>query len=89
MIYINQVRLSGGTVHQHIVEVGWRDAADGETGISTTATVIDWIDNKGGAAKVTSGEQSVDVGVVHAERPYLRTHADGEWTDNLLALPRF
>jgi hypothetical protein len=32
----------------------------------------------------------VDVGVVRPPvgPPYLRTHADGVWTNNLLALPR-
>lgn len=89
MIFINQVRLSGGTGHQHITDVGWRNPDDGKTGVSTTEVVIDWIDNKGGAAKVTNGKQTVDVGVVQGARPFLRTHADGVWTDNLLALPRF
>ena len=31
----------------------------------------------------------MSVGVVDANPPYIRTHADGVWTDNLLALPRF
>ena len=40
---------------------------------------------------MTDGTREVQVGVVHPQYgpPYLRTHADGVWTDNLLALPRY
>jgi len=50
--------------------------------------MIDFIGG-GGQAFVTDGVRSVAVGVVHANPPYIRTYADGVWTDNLLALPRF
>ena len=51
--------------------------------------MVDWIKNKGGQAYVTNGNLQVAVGVVEATPPYIRTHADGVWTDNLLALPTF
>jgi hypothetical protein len=35
------------------------------------------------------GIRDVQVLVVNANPPYLRTHADGQWSNNLLALPRF
>lgn len=35
------------------------------------------------------GGNTVRVGVVNATPKYIRTYADGTWTDNLLALPRF
>ncbi|MGW6174348.1 DUF3892 domain-containing protein [Arthrobacter sp. NPDC055138] len=40
---------------------------------------------------VGTGSSKVEVGVVHPENaaPYLRTYADREWNNNLLALPRF
>lgn len=88
MIFIDKIHLSGGSAHQHIAQVGWKNPADGATGVSNTETVVDWI-AKGGVAKVTNGKQTVDVGVVRARPPYLRTCADGIWNDNLLALPRF
>ena len=50
--------------------------------------MVDWIE-KGGVAKVTDGRNTVDVGVVNATPKYIRTHADGKPTDNLLYLPRY
>jgi hypothetical protein len=35
--------------------------------------------------KLTGGKEYI--GVVDATPPYLRTHADGVWNDNLLAQP--
>jgi hypothetical protein len=35
------------------------------------------------------GSPDGSVGVVCVMPPYLRTHADGNWTNNLLSLPRF
>jgi len=52
--------------------------------------MVDWIENKKGVAKVTDGKNTVDVGVVANATPkYILTHADGKWTDNLLALPSY
>ena len=90
MLYFTAVRMSGqGTGHEHIASLQWTNSADGTTGSSTTATMVDWIQNMHGVAKVKSGPREVSVGVVHAWPKYLRTHADGVWTDNLLALPRY
>ena len=54
-------------------------------------TMIAWIENDNGKAYVEDrwGNRS-DVGVVTPTRgeKYLRTHADGVWTNNLLSLPR-
>ena len=36
-----------------------------------------------------AGPPDAQVGVVNGNPPYLRTHADGQWTNNLLSLPRF
>lgn len=88
-VFITEVHMSGGTRHEHIAEVKWRNNANGESGKSTRAVMVDWIDNKKGEAKVTDGRNTVSVGVVRENPPYLRTHADGKWTDNLLALPRY
>jgi hypothetical protein len=79
----------GGQLHEHIAEVRWKDPGDNTTGQSTRETMVDWIKNKGGQAYVTDGNVQVAVGVVAATPPYIRTHADGLWTDNLLALPTF
>lgn len=91
-IEITHVRLSSGIQdHEHITDCKWKSLSDGEVGTSSKATLVDWIDNKSGTAYVGSGSQRVNVGTVHPQggTPYLRTYADGEWTNNLLALPRF
>jgi len=89
MIYIEAVHMEGGTRHEHIAEVQWRDPSDGKRGNSTREAMVDWISNKHGDARVTDGRNTVQVGVVQGYHPYIRTHADGTWTDNLLALPRY
>lgn len=86
MVYITHVHMSGGAGHQHIVSVKWRNPNNGEVGTSSVADMVDWIENKNGVAKVTDGRNTATVGVV--DHKYLRTYADGTWTDNLLALPR-
>lgn len=87
---ITHIRLSDGTEHQHIVRYKWVDSS-GSTGDNDKPAMVDWIENKGGLAFVGTGSSRVEVGVVHPAtgQPYLRTHADGTWTNNLLALPHF
>ena len=90
MVYIYAVHMSGGTQHEHIASVKWENPSTGETGQSTREAMVDWIQNKGGDARVRDNVgHDVAVGVVDATPPYIRTHADGIWTDNLLALPKY
>lgn len=74
-----------------IAQYKWRNPSDGNVGSSDKPTMVDWIDNKGGHAYVGNGSSRVDVGVVRPMQgqPYLRTYADGKWTNNLLNLPEF
>lgn len=89
MVRINAVHMAGGTSHEHISGVRWVNPSTGKAGDSTTGDVVLWIEG-GGTATVQDSQGSVAVGVVDAKpNRYLRTHADGRWTDNLLALPRF
>jgi hypothetical protein len=54
----------------------------------TRAQVIDSIENRTYSFYVQSGGKRSEVGVVSGPHgKYLRTHADGYWNDNLLALP--
>ena len=90
MVMITQIHMNGaGNRHEHIASVKWRNPDTEKTGTSTVAEMVDFIENQKGVAKVTDGHRTVDVGVVDAKPRYIRTHADGVWTDNLLALPRF
>lgn len=89
-IRITAVRLTGGTTHQHITRLWWTNPANGKSDDSSRATIVSWIENESGEAYVDGGGHRVDVAVVTPTSgpKYLRTHADGVWTDNLLALPR-
>jgi Protein of unknown function (DUF3892) len=88
MVYITQIHLEGGERHEHIASLRWRNPDDGATDQSTRAQMVEWI-NQGGDARVTDGVREVVVRVVAGNPPYLRTVADGVYTDNLLALPRY
>ncbi|MGV0039034.1 DUF3892 domain-containing protein [Mycobacterium colombiense] len=90
-IRIVAVHLSGGFTHQHITWLWWADPTDGSSGNNSRAAIVDWIEGQNGRAYVADPYGDVaDVGVVAPSSgpKYLRTHADGVWTDNLLALPR-
>ncbi|WP_345962427.1 DUF3892 domain-containing protein [Streptomyces sp. BRB040] len=90
MIYITAIHLSGGDKHEHIESLRWENPSTHKTGQSTKQEIIRWLEeNKTNEARVRSGTGFVRVGVVKASPPYLRTYANGVWTDNLLALPRF
>lgn len=88
MIVITHIRLSqnnGG--HEHITHVWWKNTTTGQTGDMSKSDMVNWL-NQGNHIYVTDGHKTSEVGVVNASPPYLRTHADGYWNDNLLALPR-
>lgn len=91
-IRITHVRFADGVRdHPHISAVKWVDLQSGETNSSTKAVIVDWIDNKNGKAYVGTGASQVQVGTVHPSgaAAYLRTYADGQWTNNLVSLPEF
>lgn len=90
MTYITAVHMAGGTQHQHIAGVRWLNGVSGKSDTTTTAAMIEFMD-KGNAVQVGGSDGPVTVSVVRPERgtPYLRTHADKQWNDNLLALPRY
>jgi hypothetical protein len=93
MIYIVEIHMSaGGHLHEHIEAVRWRHPEGGKSSESTVAAMVEWIEVQKGVAKVTDGVKEVNVLVVRPaapKKPYLQTVADGRWTNNLLALPRY
>lgn len=89
MVRITAVRATGGTTHEHITHLRWMNSANAEVGTSTKQAVVEWLRQPGARAFVTDGTTTVEVGVVEVTPPYVRTYADGRWTNNLLALPRF
>ena len=89
MVQITQIHLVGGYRHEHIASVRWINPQDNNTGENTRSEMVSWLNKPGARAVVSTGSRTVDVGVVDANPPYIRTHADGVWTDNLLALPQY
>ncbi|MFF0482166.1 DUF3892 domain-containing protein [Streptomyces sp. NPDC004435] len=91
-IQITAVRLTaGGTTHEHITHLWWTNQTSGEASNSTRAQIVDWIENQAGKAYTSDAAgHRTEVAVVTPARgeKYLRTHADGVWTNNLLALHR-
>ena len=92
MIEITAIRLEGDTKHEHISSLQWRNIQTGAAGQSTRQAIVDWLEeSKANQAVVVRDGNRTYVGVRRPKnRPkYLSTFANGEWTDNLLALPRF
>jgi hypothetical protein len=90
-IYIAAVHLSGGTQHEHISQLVWMNGSTFGSGIISRAGMVEFIDDKKGDVRASDGKTVAQVGVVHPNvgSAYLRTHKDGKWTDNLLALPQY
>lgn len=80
------ITLSGGSKHEHISHIGgagWK---------ITREDSISRIDGKTDSFHVQDSRtgKTAYVGVVRetGRAPFLRTHADGYWNDNLLSLPQ-
>ncbi|MEV4894680.1 DUF3892 domain-containing protein [Nonomuraea sp. NPDC055795] len=90
-IRITHIRLEGGSQHEHIVRLWWTNPSTGKTGDNSRAELVKWIESENGKAYVEDARGNrADVHVVvpsHGAK-YLRTKADGVWTNNLLSLPR-
>ena len=72
------------STHEHITHVAYSGL------VYTREHVIGLIEKKTDSFYVINGGNRSEVGVVYPDRPrlpFLRTHADGKWNDNLLALP--
>jgi len=91
-IRITHVRFSGQEkTHQTIIRYAWTNTATGATGDNDKPTMVSFVDSKKNKVVVGTGANEVQVGAVHPDvgKPYLRTYADGKWTNNLLSLPTF
>ena len=92
-VRVTCITKSGGdheNPHAAISDLGWVNEETSNRGSSTRLQMYDWIKNKSGVAYVRDARgNQVVVGAAETTRgtKYVRTHADGIWTDNLLALP--
>jgi|HubBroStandDraft_4_1064222.scaffolds.fasta_scaffold580420_2 hypothetical protein len=87
-VYVTAITPGLAQQHAHIVGIRWLDAGNSTSNTMTTTQAVDWL-NRGNKLYVAGETGAVEVRVVTAIPPYLRTVADNSYTDNLLALPRF
>lgn len=75
-------KLPRNNTHEGITHLG------GSTWRWTRQEVIDSIEAKTNSFHTHEGGKRADIGVVNGPNgKYVRTYADGQWNDNLLALP--
>jgi hypothetical protein len=82
---------SGGWHHEHITHIAWVQDGTAIENVSTRAEMVTFVEG-GGQAYVKDAKGDVAylrVRVSSAGNKYVQTYADGIFTDNLLALPRF
>jgi Protein of unknown function (DUF3892) len=75
------------SAHEHITHVGNIRTANW---IETREAVIKYIENKTHTFHILENGRRSEVSVVYPNdnrSPFLRSHADGYWNDNLLSLP--
>jgi len=88
IVQFTGVRLEGGFHHQHITRL--RAVSDGLVYDDSRAAWVKFIeDGNSGYVRDAYGNTAW-VGVrTNGITKWLQTHADGIWTDNLLALPGY
>jgi hypothetical protein len=77
--------------HENITAVLWRSAST-PAGHGTREAIVAWLQaSSANQAVVAAGSGYVQVAVVRPvnRSPHLRTHVDGAWRNDLLALPMF
>ena len=90
MYQITAIHLVGGTLHQHISEMQYYLLPNGSTLTASRADMVAYVDQHPNDVVVNHGGRTIGVGSVHEQYvSYVRTHADGYYNDNLLALPRY
>lgn len=91
-IEITHVRFgSTKKTEDKIVRYRWKNVSTGKIGENDKPSLVAWVDDTTSTAYVGSGVNRVNVTSVHPAntQPYLRTHADGKWTNNLVNLSTF
>ena len=90
MKQITAVHMVGGEQHEHIAEVQYRELPNGPIKRASRADMVAHVDSYPNDVVVHHGGRTVGVMSVHEPHvSYIRTHADGYFNDNLLALPRY
>ena len=73
-----------------ITHYKWRNEQTNATGSSDKPAMVTWLDDKSNVAHVGRNPQATAVSVhPQGQNAYVRTVADGKYTNNLLSLPEF
>lgn len=86
------IRMSaGGSRHEHITDIRWVEDGKATPQSSSRAEMVKFVEGKGKAyVRDARGDVAyLRVRTSSAGNKYVQTYADGIWSDNLLALPRF
>lgn len=91
-VRITCIRKDGGNhqnPHEGITDFGWVNEQTRATGQTSRAGMVRFLDEQNGKAYVKEAGSVAYVGTFTANSgiKYLRTYADGKWTNNLLSLP--
>ena len=86
---ITHVRFHRVIEHEAAVSFRWR-VESGHSGESDRISMVEWLE-QGGELVIGEGRDQTTVAVVKIPglAPFLQAHSNGQWTDRLLALPRF
>ncbi len=87
-VYVTAVSPASAGTHEAIQSIRWLDSAKSTSKTMSKQQAVDWLD-EGNQMYVAGETGAVEVRVVRANPPYLRTVADNTYTDNLLWLPRY
>ena len=93
MIVFTARQMSGGTGHEHVSALEWKDTVQGTSNSMDIDRATKWLDTAGSRAYVEDRARPGHYVEAHVVKPaaggrwHIRTAADGRWTDNLLALP--
>ena len=92
-IEITHIRFgSTKKTEDEIIRYRWRTTGhNSRVGESDKPSLVSWVEANKDAAHVGSGADRVAVAVVRPTKGqhYLRSHSDGNWTNNLVNLPTF
>lgn len=87
-VYVTAVSPTSANQHAAVASIRWLDSANSTSKVMSKRVAVSWL-NEGNKLWVAAEDGPVEVRVVNADPPYLRTVRDNNYTDNLLALPRF
>jgi hypothetical protein len=87
-VYVTAVTPDSCRRHEDIMGIRWLDSSTSTSNTMSKPQAVDWV-RKGNRLYVAGETGAVEVRVVDADPPYLRTVANNTYTDNLLSLPRY